>query len=623
MDESVARIVANRLAGVGRENVDTPIENHGVVGDLATVALITLDGTIDFLCWGEFDAPTIFASLLGGHDAGFFAITPELEKAKKKQLYLPDTNVLVTRFLSEAAVVEITDFMPVDDGPQRLVRVVRVVRGEATFHVRCAPRFDYARSTHAVEEAANGAIAFLPATGAAIRLVATTGLAVEGMDAMATFTLKKGEEHTFVLEDHADDAPCNLEGYGQRTFDGTVAYWRHWMGKSTYRGRWREIVNRSALILKLLTSRKSGAIVAAPTFGLPESPGVERNWDYRYTWIRDAGFTVYSLMRLGYTEEAEAFMEWVADRVETDCKKQVPLQVMYGIDGRKELVEKTLDNLSGYQGAQPVRIGNAAYEQLQLDIYGALMDAIYLSNKYGQPASYERWRDMSRVVDWVTENWNQPDEGIWEFRGGRRDFLHSRLMCWVAVDRAIRLAIKRSLPASIAKWHAVRDEIHADIHANFWDEKQRAFVQSKGSTALDAACLLMPLLRFISPVDPRWLSTLDAIGKTLTEDALVRRYDIEASASVDALKGQEGRFVACSFWYVECLARAGRLDEARLLFEKIFGFANHLGLFAEELGIAGEHLGNFPQALTHLALISAAYTLDRELTGAPRAGWQR
>ena len=619
MTESTGRSGAKRPV---QDNRDTPIENHGVVGDLATVALVTLDGTVDFLCWGTFDAPTVFASLLGGQEAGFFAIAPDLAGARKKQIYLPDTNVLVTRFLSQQAVAEVTDLMPVGEGRQRLVRIVRVIRGEATFQVRCAPRFDYARSKHDIEERENGTIAFLPETGPALRLLSTAKLKVEGRDVVTSFTLKKGEEHTFVIEDHDGEPPCNLEGYGKKTFDATVAYWRAWMERSTYRGRWREMVNRSALILKLLTSQKHGAIIAAPTFGLPEAPGGERNWDYRYTWIRDAGFTLYAFMRLGYTEEAERFMEWVGERVQDDCAGD-PLQVMYGIDGTKELTELTLDHLEGYGGATPVRIGNAAYDQLQLDIYGALMDAIYLSNKYGQPISYQGWKNVISLVDWVCKSWNQPDEGIWEFRGGRRHFLHSRLMCWVAIDRAMRLAIKRSLPAPIKEWHDARDAIHADIHENFFDEELGSFVQSRGVKDLDASCLLMPLLRFISPVDPRWLSTLDAIGKHLTEDALVRRYDVEASAEVDALRGEEGRFVACSFWYVECLARAGRVDDARLFFEKVIGFANHLGLFSEELGLSGEHLGNFPQALTHLALISAAYTLDRELSGGKRESWQR
>jgi GH15 family glucan-1,4-alpha-glucosidase len=374
-----------------------------------------------------------------------------------------------------------------------------------------------------------------------------------------------------------------------------------------------------------MTSRRHGAIIAAPTFGLPEVAGGARNWDYRYAWIRDAGFAVYALMRLGYTEEADAFMAWVQARAlaERALGEGPPLQIMYGIDGRKELTEHTLAHFQGYGGARPVRIGNAAYDQLQLDIYGALLDAVYLSNKYGQPIGYDAWGTLSETVSWVCANWRRPDEGIWEFRGGKREFLHSRLMCWVAVDRAIRLAQKRSLPAPFAEWVETRGAIHHDIMDTFWDRDRQTFVQAAGSHALDASALLMPLVRFISPVDPRWISTLAAIEKELVSDCLVRRYDLHASREVDGLDGDEGSFTACSFWYVECLARAGRVADARLAFEKMLGFANHLGLFSEELGMAGEHLGNFPQVFTHLALISAAYALDRRLSDRPHQAWER
>lgn len=606
-----------------------PIENHGVIGDLRTVALVALDASLTFMCWPRFDSPSIFAAILDRERGGHFAIEPRLgADVRRRQLYLPDTNVLLTRFLSSEGLTEVTDFMPIDsDGTQaqRLVRIVHAVRGRQRIHVRCAPRFDYARAKHRVEERGKCVLVFHPSTGDALRLTSSHRLEADGKDGITSFVLEPGESATFMLSNDADDAAadCGLEGYGAKCFDDTVAYWRAWIGKSSYAGRWREIVHRSALVLKLLTSRETGAIVAAPTFGLPEAPGGERNWDYRYTWIRDAGFALYALMRLGYTDEAAAFMNWVAENSDAGHEGEAPLQVMYGIDGRTELVEETLPNLRGHGGARPVRIGNAAYDQLQLDIFGALLDAVYLSNKYNHPISYDGWMGVTKIVSWVADNWRQPDEGIWEFRGGRREFTHSRLMCWVAIDRAIRLAEKRSLPAPIHEWREARSAIHHDIFESFWNEERRAFVQSKGSTALDAATLLMPLLRFISPTDPRWLSTLDAIGRELTDDCLVRRYDVEVSADVDGLDGEEGAFTACSFWYVECLARAGRVQEARLLFEKMLGFANHLGLYSEELGKAGEHLGNFPQVLTHLALVSAAYALDRELSGKPLGAWTR
>ena len=314
-------------------------------------------------------------------------------------------------------------------------------------------------------------------------------------------------------------------------------------------------------------------------------------------------------------------MRWMYHRM-TEPPQDGMLQIMYGLDGRTALAEVELPALAGYAGSRPVRIGNAAYTQLQLDSYGALLDAVYLANKYGDPIAYDGWQAVVRTVNWVCENWQREDEGIWEFRGGRRHFLSSRLMCWVAVDRALRMSQKFSLPGPYARWAEARNAMHHSIYEDFWDAAQGAFVQYEGATALDASCLLMPLVKFVSPTDPRWLSTLDAVGRRLTSDALVRRYDVAESAVVDGLDGIEGSFTVCSFWYVECLARAGRVDAARLLFDKLLSYANHLGLYAEELGAAGDHLGNFPQALTHLALISAAYALDRALDDGEARGWR-
>jgi GH15 family glucan-1,4-alpha-glucosidase len=412
----------------------------------------------------------------------------------------------------------------------------------------------------------------------------------------------------------------DLEELEQRSLR-TVGFWKTWISKSTYKGRWREMVHRSALLLKLLTSRKHGSLIAAPTFALPESIGGVRNWDYRYTWLRDATFTLYALIRLGFVDEAQAFIEWLKDRL-CDCGAQRgPLQVMYGLDGKQQLDEIVLDHLGGYENSRPVRIGNAAYTQLQLDIYGEMMDAVYLSNKYGHSSTHAEWKDVHRLLEWLGNNWERPDEGIWEVRGGPREFLHSRVMCWVAFDRAVRLALKRSLPGPIDHWRRTRDEIRNDIFTNFWDEDLQSFVQAKGTKDLDASALLMPLMRFISPVDPMWLSTMRAIEKRLVEDTLVRRYEVE-STGVDGLPGTEGSFTACSFWYVECLARAGELEKAQLQFEKLLSYANHLGLYSEELGEDGRHLGNFPQAFTHLALISAATYLDRALSGMQGSVWR-
>jgi GH15 family glucan-1,4-alpha-glucosidase len=601
-----------------------PIENHGIVGDLRTVALVGLDGAVDFLCWPRFDSPSIFASLLDDERGGRFELAPMLDGARHRQLYLPDTNVLLTRFLSHQGVAEISDFMAVGrrDRAQRLVRRAKAVRNSMRFRMRCVPRFDYARAGHTMSEE-KGTVVFTSQgkDGTALRLRATVPLRMEDGAAVAEFDLAAGKSASFILE----DASLGVDGasadprYVPITFKATSDYWRQWVARSSYRGRWRDMVNRSALALKLLTSAEYGSMVAAATFGLPETIGGVRNWDYRYTWIRDAAFTVYAFLRLGHTTEANAFMRWLGDR-ESDSGSDGTLQIMYGVDGHRELTEFTLPHLRGYQGSVPVRVGNAASGQLQIDIYGELMDAIYLSDKYGEQVSWQDWEGITRSIDWVAENWQQPDESIWEVRGGRREFLHSRLMCWVALDRAVRLSRKRSLPAPVPRWAEARDAIYRDIHTNFWDASQGSFVQSKGSTALDAACLLMPLVRFISPTDPRWLSTLKAVGKQLVDDSLVYRYSEDGADEVDSLEGVEGTFNMCSFWYVECLARAGDLPMARFLFEKMLGYANHVGLFSEELGPAGEHLGNFPQAFTHLALISAAHYLDRALSAQDASG---
>ncbi|MBD3163089.1 MAG: glycoside hydrolase family 15 protein [Candidatus Eisenbacteria bacterium] len=603
--------------------MSTPgIESYGVIGDLYTIALVGMNGSIDFLCLPDFDSPSVFAAILDPERGGRFTICPSLEDANRKQLYLPDTNVLLTRFLSSQGVAEITDFMPIEGSGQEhtLHRRVRVIRGKVEIHALCDPRFDYGRGEHRTRAREDGVVfeAREP-KGLRLFLRSSIPLRVREGAAVAVFSLEAGEQVDFVLE-HLTEEPreiADLDGLSTRRFGETVAYWREWIGRTPYHGRWSDMVHRSALTLKLLFSNRHGSMVAAPTFGLPEEIGGERNWDYRFTWIRDASFTLYGLLRLGFTEEAGRFMKWIMARCE-ELEEDGSLQIMYGLDGRHDLVEEELPHLRGYRDSRPVRIGNGAYRQLQLDIYGELMDAVYLYDKYGEPIHYGLWRNLVRLVEWVCRNWDREDEGIWEVRGGRHHFLYSRLMCWVAVDRALRLSRKRSLPAPFERWRDVRDEIHRQIHTEFWNDSLGAFVQTRGGEALDASCLLMPLVRFISPTDPRWLSTLEAIDRELVDDALVHRYKI-GTAVPDGLEGREGTFNMCSFWYVECLARAGRLEDARLNLEKMHGYANHLGLYSEELGPAGEHLGNFPQAFTHLGLISAAHFLDRVLS---KAGWR-
>ena len=586
-----------------------PIEDHGLVGDLRTAALVARDGAVTFLCLPEFDSPTVFASLLDPA-GGIFRIIPRHEALRTSQMYLPDTNVLLTRFMSDSGIAELTDLMPVhgSDGPQRLQRRVRVIRGGFDFDMVCAPRFDYGRRSRALE-----GNEFVAEDGSLrLRLRATVPLRAEDGNLHAEFHLDRDGEACFFLEvnpEHPDTAASCAEA--DAGFAATLAFWHRWVERSRYVGRWREVVTRSALALKLLTSAVHGAPVAAATFGLPEEFGGERNWDYRYVWIRDASFAMYAFIRLGLIDEAEAFVDWIGARAR-QCGKDERLHVAYALDGRSELPEHTLDHWEGHRQSRPVLIGNAAATQFQLDIYGELMDSVYLANKYGRPSSYEDWRGIVDMVGWLGANWRRPDAGIWEGRGEMQSFLHSRVMCWVAVDRAIRLSQKRSLPAPLPDWNALRLEIHASIHEEFWREDLDSFVSYPGADAPDGSMLLMPLVRFISPCDPRWVGTMALVQRTLVEDALVFRRTARDRA-LDGLKGEEGSFLACSFWYVECLARMGRLVEARLLFEKLLGYASPLGLYAEELSPTGRHQGNYPQALTHLALISAASFLDRAL----------
>ena len=601
-----------------------PIENYGVIGNMQSVALVGMNGSIDFLCYPDFDSPTVFVALLDDEKGGRFQIEPQLTNVRVRQLYLPGTNILLTRFLADEGVVELTDYMPIGmkgEQPNEIVRAVSVIRGNVRLKMCCQPRFNYAKSPHRTEISDRCAM-FSPGDNSStpMALYSTTGLEQHSQDVFSNFELQSGETATFVFgAPRPQGEPPEMDLLGER-FYNTSRFWKNWVAKSKYKGRWREVVQRSALVLKLLTSREHGSLIAAPTFALPEAIGGVRNWDYRYTWLRDATFSLYALIRLGFVEETEAFIDWLNERLSDDAERG-PLQVMYGIDGRQKLDELTLDHLRGYENSRPVRIGNAAYQQLQLDIYGEMMDSIYLANKYGDPISYAGWQNVQRILEWLAKNWRRPDEGIWEVRGGGREFLHSRLMCWVAFDRALRLAQKRSLSGPLDAWQNTRDEIRNDIFTNFWSDRLKAFIQSKGTEDLDASALLMPMMRFISPVDPMWLSTMKAIEKTLVEDTLVRRYEVEQT-HVDGLPGSEGSFTACSFWYVECLARAGELEKAQLLFEKLIGYANHLGLYSEELGSDGRHLGNFPQALTHLALISAATYLDRALSGTGEATWR-
>ncbi|MDQ2902292.1 MAG: glycoside hydrolase family 15 protein [Ktedonobacteraceae bacterium] len=595
-----------------------PIEDYALIGDLHTVALVGKNGSIDWCCLPRFDAPSVFGALLDAGKGGFFRIAPtNSSEVKNQQLYLPETNILLTRFLSNDGVGEITDFMPIkptgtEKHQHHLIRSVAVINGSLSFTLTCRPAFNYARDSHQVSISQEGVLF----QSQHIHLGLASPLALEDdghAGVQATFTLHKGQSVHFMLESTqaSEQAPQLLtEDRYQQAFQETLRYWRNWLSQCQYHGRWREMVQRSALVLKLLTYDPTGAIVAAATTSLPEALGGERNWDYRYTWIRDASFSLYSLLTLGFTQEAQAFMGWLDARCH-DIKDGGTLQPMYGIDGEQQLTEISLDHLEGYRQSRPVRIGNGAYTQKQLDIYGEMLDAIYIYNRY-DAISYDLWLHLNSLLEWLQNHWQEPDEGIWEVRGGPKQFLHSRLMSWVAFDRAGRIARHRGWPAPVDDWRDISNEIYRQIMAQGWSEKKQSFVQYYGSDAVDASSLLLTITNFTSSKEPRMFSTIQRIQQELTNGALVHRYNPQDAAS-DGLGGQEGTFSACSFWLVENLARAGKVDEARLMLEKLLSYSNHVGLYAEEIGSTGEALGNYPQAFTHLALITACVHLDQAL----------
>lgn len=602
-----------------------PIADHGLIGDLRTCALVGSDATIDWFCAPRFDSPSVFGSLLDPDVGGSWRLeVVGADSTTTHQYYFPESTILVTRFLTDRGVAEVHDFMPLvraadPDHRQRLVRRVVAVRGTVTLQMTMAARPDYGRTGAEIEKVDAG----LVLTGDGLRLGFVSSVDLEVADGVVTsdLELSHGDAALFVLEVLDDDQLPQAEDVHDTStlFDQTAAFWRSWLAQSTYTGRWREMVNRSALTLKLMTHEPSGAIVASPTTSLPEEIGGGRNWDYRYVWIRDAAFSLYALLSLGFTDEAAAFMTWLSQRLgaaydddgNLESDELGPLRVLYDIDGNVPVTEHELDHLRGYRDSSPVRVGNAAVDQLQLDIYGELIDSVYLFDKYGTGLSHDSWADLTRVLGWVCANWDRDDAGMWEIRDAPRHHTTSRLMCWVAVERMMRTARRRGLPGDLTGWAEVRDAIFTDISESCWDDALGAFTQSAGSETLDAGVLLMPMLKFIAPNDPRFLSTLAAVEARLVSDSLVFRYDLEASG--DGLDGEEGTFSLCSFWYVEALTRVGRLDEARLALEKMFTYANHLGLYAEQIGLTGHQLGNFPQAFTHLSLISATINLDRAL----------
>lgn len=584
-----------------------PIQNYGIVGNLQTVALISLHGSIDFMSFPRVDSPTVFVKLLDAKKGGSFSVQPEHDDINYKQLYFPETAILITRFFSKDGIAELIDFMPLSESESdcTIIRKIKIVRGKMRIKMKCQPRFNYAKEIPAIEKVENG-LSF-ESKSQRIFFFSNISLKYRNGSCSSDFELEESEEAYFVLSNSKEAASLISHKNYDNEFHNTKNFWQNWISQCQYKGRWREIVYRSALTLKLLSSGKYGSVVAAATFGLPEIIKGKRNWDYRYTWTRDAAFTMYVLLRMGFRDEAAAYISWIEEL----CRSR-RMQVMYAVDGNTDLTERNIRNLEGYEGTHPVKIGNVAHTQFQLDIYGELIDTIYLYDKHGGAITNELWKEIVRQVGIVLDNWKKPDHGIWEIRKTKKEFLHSKLMCWVAVDRAIKIAERRSFPYPFVAWRETRDAIYNDIYKNYWNEKKQSYVQHKSSDELDGSVLLMPLVRIISPYDERWKKTMKAVEKELKSDVLIYRYrgkDVKA----EGIGGKEGTFTLCSFWFVECLSKGGETERAIEFFEKMLGYANHLGLFSEQLGLRGEHLGNFPQAFTHLALISAAFQLDHAL----------
>lgn len=603
------------------------IADHGLVGDLQTAALISDEGVVDWFAAPRFDSAGIFSALLDHDRGGYFRLSVDAPDVTVKQLYYPDTALLVTRFMSRDGVGELLDWMPplhtaTPSDRHSIMRVMRCTRGHVRFTLECRPRFGFGTDPH--ETVIDGRTAAFRARGICAFLQSNVPMErdgphdvrghldlAEGGLAGASFTVTGSDAPVPPLPD-----PHQVEA---ELWDA-VDFWQQWVRRARYHGRWPDMVHRSAITLKLLTYLPTGAPIAAATLGLPEMVGGERNWDYRYTWIRDGSLAVRALLDLGFLDEAAAFTRWLTDRVEERAAAPaaggLPLQIMYRVDGDPSLPEEILEHFEGYRGSYPVRVGNGAAEQLQLDIYGEAMYALGQGLGLDNKPTYRGWQAVSGLLDWLADAWDRPDEGIWETRGGQQDFTFSRVMSWVAFDRGLRLAREFARPAALEVWRAARDEIFEQVMRRGWSERRGALIQSYGGDVLDASLLLIPRAGLLNPRDPAWLSTLDAIERDLVKDSLVYRYD--PAASPDGLRGSEGTFSLCTFLYVDALARAGRVRQARFSFEKMLTYANHVGLFAEEIGPTGEQLGNFPQAFTHLSLIMAATTLDETIDALSR-----
>ncbi len=583
------------------------LEEYALIGDCETAALVGRNGSIDWLCWPNFASAACFASLLGSEENGFWRLAPKEKVVRTTRGYERDTLVLKTVFETKRGAVEITDFMPPRGRNSHIVRIVKGLHGTVKMHGELALRFNYGEAVPWVTRTTAGLRAVAgPDT---VELQTAAPLLGENLRTVSDFVVREGESVSFVLtygsygnyREHLTVNPVDV----QKAYEETCDYWTQWAARCTYKGNHRELVTRSMITLKALTFRPTGGVVAAPTTSLPEDIGGVRNWDYRYCWLRDTTFTLLALMNGGYYDEARDWMHWLR---RTIAGKPDQLQIMYGISGERTLAEWEIKSLRGYENSSPVRIGNAASEQLQLDTYGEVLDAFfwtYAKLGPGQTADFDLLRSLVEHLETV---WQQPDEGIWEVRGGPQHFTYSKVMAWVAFDRAIKIAEKSGLRAPLRRWKKTRDAIHNQVCAKGFSKRRNSFVQHYGSKNLDASVLLMSIVGFLPPADPRILGTVAAIERHLMRGGLVMRYD--TSKTKDGLPGTEGNFLACSFWMVTNLKLIGRDADATKLFERLVSLANDVGLLSEEYDTRRKRLvGNFPQAFSHIALIGAAYHL--------------
>ncbi|MFQ5998489.1 MAG: glycoside hydrolase family 15 protein [Candidatus Bathyarchaeia archaeon] len=586
------------------------ISAYGLIGDMHSVALVGQDGSIDWCCLPRADSPSVFAALLDSKKGGNFQISPSIEYTSTPR-YEEDTNVLTTTFQTDKGTFRLTDFMPCHMFQGKLttfreiIRNVKGIEGAAPTRLLFRPKLNYARGKTYISS--EGKIGAASNSKESLILASSVVLRKKGDALIAEFTVKKGDETWFVTK-YGDSAILNVKDYSPaEKLARTRLFWRGWTHHCSYRGRWKEKVLRSALTLKLLEYAPTGAPVAAATTSLPETIGGPRNWDYRYTWLRDSAFSIYAFNLLGQYAEADSFLSWFLSIAE---KSGVNLQIMYGVEGEMYLGEEELNHFEGYRKSKHVRIGNAAYEQFQLDVYGILVDAAYFSHRYVSARLRDIYEEIRNIVDFVARLWESPDRGVWELRGEPKHFVHSKMWTWVALDRGVRLANELGYFDDAQRWRPVRENIKNDIMKKGWSTKKKAFTMYYGSDDLDASNLLMPLVKFLPAKHPKMKATIERITEELSEDGLVRRYK-----SHDNLEGEEGAFTICSFWLVDCLTKLGRLEEAQNLFEKLLTYANGLGLYSEEIDIkTGESLGNFPQSYTHMALINSAINLNTALS---------